>query len=685
MDRHPSLASLAMAFHVAVDEQQQASSSTPIPSSRAWPDAGWHIRHHAYSSTQQRASLLVSSIEDTSGPVSASDAVAVGAPSQRCTFSLLSGPEYHRRYSSLSSRHNLDRTVDEFLQKATNDADVPPGLLDFLERQRNHQLQQQQTQPHSQARPLAHSSLVPTPSMNSVRIRSHRTPPSQSSAAPSHRCDSTTSHKAAMASRASSNNSNVADGKQFCWLVEAVTSEIPRGLEEEDEKKRRSLSAVGGGSSNAHARTRATTVTATAKQLESYLLPQRRYSSHAMTAPPRNSQGATERCHLPAEALRRRYSTIEDVCEGVRGGDGHSNPVIACLDSGASLPRLQRAHRSPSSTAIATNTHPSDCMPSLLQVSNCSPPRRARGNTAKAVTVSIHEVAGVQPHRVQQPREPHQPLHSAQNHVTEHVCAGSDEAVSAVVDCGDGVAADTYQPASSTPLIPAPPSVMPSALRGINTSGSARFAVHSARQSSYVVDDDDSSSRSCVPPAPLLQLSLAAPRASSRMSVSARLVSSAATANAMILSEASITDVSHAKLPPVAAACSMLAPARTSAEKSLFGGLGMPSAQQQQHHHARFRRLHTGGASNHSNSAVKSAGAEAVAAAAAVSLIDVTTAESVSGRMSSYEEMEPSLTAGVVWVGPLASYAASITSPTTGTLTSTTNYCCSGASNSIST
>ncbi|CAJ1985918.1 hypothetical protein conserved [Leishmania donovani] len=404
-----------------------------------------------------------------------------------------------------------------------------------------------------------------------------------------------------------------------------------------------------------------------------------------MAAPRGNSQDATERYSLSASALQRRYRTITDFCQGVRGGDGRGDGTTACFNSAASLTRLQRAYQPLSSTAAVSGSH-SPASSGFLGSRPCSQPE----GVPRVSAAPVYEAAGVQPWG------PPQPPHSAPNRGADSAGAGAAEAAAAaaaVAACGGGDTDATYQPASSASLIPSPPSLMPSVLRGITTSASARFTVSGARRPPHVVDDEDWKSRSCAPPAPLLQLSLAAPRASSRLSVSARLFSGAATANTTILSSASITDVSCANLPSsVAATCGMLAPTPPSADWESFGSLGMSSVQQHHyyphhhhhHHQPRFRRARAGGASNHSSSVVKPTGAEAAAAAAAaVGLIDVITAGSASGRMSSYGEMEPSLTAGVTWIGQISSHAASVTSPTTGTFTSTTNYCCSGASNSM--
>ncbi|CAC22616.1 hypothetical protein LMJF_04_0720 [Leishmania major strain Friedlin] len=714
MDSHASLTSLVMAFHTAVDEQQRSSSNTPFPSSCAWPDAGGPVSHHAYRGTQRRVSSLSlnnegatettaasSAVDGASRPASATAAAAAGASSQQRALSPLSCPEHHRRRSSTSSRHNLDSVVEEFLQKATYDADVPPGLLRFLQIQRNHQLQQQQqAQQHSQLHPRTHSPSVPTPSVNAVRNGARRTPPLQSWAVPLHGLDSATSRKAATAPMATNSNdhdvlfhdysSSCTVGRQFCWLTEAVAPGSPSSVAGEDEETGKALSATGeGGNSSAHARPRPTTATTTVKQPEEDIFQQGHYSSHAMAAPPGNPQDAMERCHLSASALQRRYSTIADFCQGVRDGDGRGDGTTACFDSAASLVRLQRAYQPLSSTATVSSSHSPafvdflgsrpcsqpEGVPRVLRVSDSSLLRRTRSDTGTTLAVSIHEAAGVQPW------EPQQPRHSARNR-------GADSA-----GAGGGDTEATYQPTSSASLIPSPPSLIPSVLRGITTSASARFTVSGARQPPHVVNGEDWRSRSCVPPSPLPQLSLAAPRASSRLSVSARLFSGAATANTTNLSNASTTDVSYANLPSsVAATCSMLAPTPSSADWGSFGSLGMSSVQQYHHHHhhhhhhhqPRFRRVRTGGASNHSSSVFKPTGAEAAAAAAAaVSLIDVITAGNASGRISSYGEMEPSLTAGVTWIGQISSYAASVTSPTTGTFTSTTNYCCSGASNSM--
>ncbi|AYU75852.1 hypothetical protein LDBPK_040720 [Leishmania donovani] len=709
MDSHASLTSLAMAFHTAVDEQQRPSNKTSLPSSCAWPDAGGHFSDHAYRGAQHRASSLSlsnegatdrtatsSAVDGASRPAPATAAAVVGAPSQRRALSPLSCPVHHRSHSSTSSRHDLGSVVEEFLQKATYDADVPPGLLRFLQIQRNHQLQQQQAQQYSQLHPRAHSPSVPTPSVNSVRNGVQRTPPPQSWAVPSRGLDSATSRKAATAPMAANSNDNDAlfhdysssgtVGRQFCWLTEAAPPESPSSVAEEDEKKGKALTASGGGgssSSRAHTRPRPTTATATVKQLEEHIFQRCRDSSHAMAAPRGNSQDATERYSLSASALQRRYRTITDFCQGVRGGDGRGDGTTACFNSAASLTRLQRAYQPLSSTAAVSGSH-SPASSGFLGSRPCSQPE----GVPRVSAAPVYEAAGVQPWG------PPQPPHSAPNRGADSAGAGAAEAAAAaaVADCGGGDTDATYQPASSASLIPSPPSLMPSVLRGITTSASARFTVSGARRPPHVVDDEDWKSRSCAPPAPLLQLSLAAPRASSRLSVSARLFSGAATANTTILSSASITDVSCANLPSsVAATCGMLAPTPPSADWESFGSLGMSSVQQHHyyphhhhHHQPRFRRARAGGASNHSSSVVKPTGAEAAAAAAAaVGLIDVITAGSASGRMSSYGEMEPSLTAGVTWIGQISSHAASVTSPTTGTFTSTTNYCCSGASNSM--
>ncbi|CBZ23305.1 hypothetical protein LMXM_04_0720 [Leishmania mexicana MHOM/GT/2001/U1103] len=671
-----------MSFHTAVDEQQRPSNNTPLPSRCASPDAGGYITGHAHRGTQRQASssslsnegatdttAASSAVDGARQPAPATAAAAVGAPSQRRAFSALRCPVHHRCHSPTSSRHDLDSVVEEFLKKATNDADVPPGLLRFLQVRRNHQRQRQQ----AQLRPLAHSPLGPTLSVNSVRNGAQRAPPPQSWAVPSHGPDSATSRKAATAPMAAnSNDDNVlfhdyssgTVGRQLCWLSEAVAPGSPSGLAEEDEEKDTTLSATGGGGNSAHARPRPTTATATTvKQLEAHMFHQ------------------------------RRYSTVTDVCEGVRGGDSFGDGATACFDSAASLIRLQRAYQPLSSTATVSSSHSPapfgflgsqpcpqpEGVPRALQESGSPPLRRTSSGTGRAHAVPIHKVAGVLPHP-EQPREPHQPPHNAQNRSADS--PGAAEAAVAVVNCGGGDTEDTYQSTSSASLIPSPLSLMPSAQRGITTSASARFTASSARQLPHVVNDADWRSRSGVPPAPLLQLSLAAPRASSRLSVSARFFGGATTANTTILGNASITDVPHANLPSsVAATCGMLAPTTASADWGSFGSLGMSSVQLYQHQ-PRFRLVQTGGASNHSSSATKSTGAEAATAAAAVSLFDVT-AGSVSGRMSSYGEMEPSLTAGVTWIGQLFSYAASVTSLTTGTFTSTTNYCCSGASNSM--
>ncbi|TPP43009.1 hypothetical protein CGC20_9390 [Leishmania donovani] len=575
---------------------------------------GGHFSDHAYRGAQHRASSLSlsnegatdrtatsSAVDGASRPAPATAAAVVGAPSQRRALSPLSCPVHHRSHSSTSSRHDLGSVVEEFLQKATYDADVPPGLLRFLQIQRNHQLQQQQAQQYSQLHPRAHSPSVPTPSVNSVRNGVQRTPPPQSWAVPSRGLDSATSRKAATAPMAANSNDNDAlfhdysssgtVGRQFCWLTEAAPPESPSSVAEEDEKKGKALTASGGGgssSSRAHARPRPTTATATVKQLEEHIFQRCRDSSHAMAAPRGNSQDATERYSLSASALQRRYRTITDFCQGVRGGDGRGDGTTACFNSAASLTRLQRAYQPLSSTAAVSGSH-SPASSGFLGSRPCSQPE----GVPRVSAAPVYEAAG---------------------------------------------------PASSASLIPSPPSLMPSVLRGITTSASARFTVSGARRPPHVVDDEDWKSRSCAPPAPLLQLSLAAPRASSRLSVSARLFSGAATANTTILSSASITDVSCANLPSsVAATCGMLAPTPPSADWESFGSLGMSSP-------------------------------EARAIIAAVS---------ASGRMSSYGEMEPSLTAGVTWIGQISSHAASVTSPTTGTFTSTTNYCCSGASNSM--
>ncbi|AIN95392.1 hypothetical protein LPMP_040680 [Leishmania panamensis] len=668
MGSHASATAPMADFHMTVDEQQQLLNNAPIHNSLARPDSGDHINDHAHHGTQYMTPLSSPRGEDpadkttaslaihgTSEPAPASAVAAVEAPSPgRAALSSLSCPDHYRRRLFASSRHDLDNTVEEFVQRAANDADVPPGLLGFLQRQRQHQPQEQLRQDPQPGL----SPLVSTSSVNSVRSVAQTTPPRQSFALPSQDLDSTAACKAATAPMEvnrddsdvllHSHNSSGSGGTQVYGLTKLAPSDPSSGLAEEDEEEGTTFSVGGGGGGNGHVRPRLTAGMKTARLLAAPLPKQRHCSSHRMTAPSVNPQSTRELRQLCTSALQRRDSTITGVYQGISSGGGAAASTARC-DSTASLMRLQRSHQPvPCTATVSGVTLPvvfrflairscsqPDSVPRVLPASDSSPLPTTSGNTGRALADHLYEVPGVLRQRV-------------------------------------------HPPALSTSVIAFPASLAQSSPRGIDTSAGKRFALADVQKPTQVADEKASKGHSCVPLPPLLQLSSVATRASTQSSASAQLFGGATATNATILSSISITDIPSTNLSSsVAAACGRQAPTSDYATRESYSSLGVSYHQQ-----PRFRRAQLGSVSSHSRSAVKPPTAEAAAAAAA-GLSDIVTAGSISGRRSSYGETDPSLTAGVVWFGMFSSYAPSVTSPTADTPTSTTNYCYSCASSSI--
>ncbi|KAG5512211.1 hypothetical protein GH5_07696 [Leishmania sp. Ghana 2012 LV757] len=727
MSSRASLTAPMVVFHCVVDEQQQLSSSTSTRSDRANADSGDPLNDHAHHDFQYATSLSAPRKERAASPhpekrvangtsgahLAEAAAATVEASPHPSTSSSLSGPAHHYCHSPTSSQQDVVDGVEEFLRKATNDADVPPGLLRFLQRQQSYQWQRPPVQRQSENRPLAYLSLVSTPSTNSVANATHTASSPQSPALPRHGLRSDASLKAAAAATAREtltavngyssddvlhhHHSSGSGGAQFYWSAGAVAlgcSSVSAGEGEQEDLTHSVIGEdeVGGsGGGNTHARSRLTAAAATAKRLEADMYQQRHYRMHATNASSGNANGATERRQPAASALQRRCNTITDVYQGILGansrGDATTVAAAARYDSSTSTVGRQRTPQAVHSTAFPSffsffgsrRGSQTDGLPRVLQVCGGSPLRTASGHLGDARGGCVHEVAGRRLPPQQQPEKSHQPRRSVQN--SETGSAGDAEAAGAVPVCGSDVRESVRRSALSVSPVLSATSLVRSSPQSVASSVSARSNDSAAQAQPNVAGKESLKSRSCVLPPPLPQLWPAAPRASSRALVSKRLFSGVATANSMILRDASITDVPHMDSPPSvgAAACGRLAPIPGSAAKGSCNSVGVSTVPPHQPQ-PRLRRVQVGGLSNHSSSAAKSTGAEAVAAA--VGIIDVVTAGSLSGRLSSYGEVEPSLTAGVAWAGPFSSYAPSITSPTAGTLTST-NYCYSGASSSM--
>ncbi|KAG5487851.1 hypothetical protein LSCM4_07530 [Leishmania orientalis] len=727
MSSRASLTAPMVVFHCVVDEQQQLSSCTSTRSDRATADSGDPLNDHAHHDFQYATSLSAPRKERAADPypekrvtngtsgahLAEAAAATVEASPHPSTSSSLSGSAHHCCHSPTSSQQDLVDGVEEFLRKATNDADVPPGLLRFLQRQQSHQWQRPPVQRQSENRPQAYSSLVSTPSTNSVANATHTASSPQSPALPRHGLRSDAFLKAAAAATAretltavngyssddvlDDHHSSGSAGAQLYWSAGAVAlgcSSVSAGEGEQEDLTHSGLGegeSGGSGGGNTHARSRLTAAAATAKRLEADMYQQRHYSMHASNASSGNANGATERRPPAASALQRRCNTITDVYQGILGansrGDATTVAAAARYDSSTSTVGRQRTPRGVHSAAFPSffsffgsrRGSQTDGLPRVLQVCGGSPLRTASGHLGDAPACCVHEVAGRTLPPQQQPEKSHQPRRSVQN--SGAGSAGDAEAAGAVPVCGSDIRESVRRSALSVSPVLSATSLVRSSPQSVASSVSTRSNGSAAQEQPNVAGKEGLKSRSCVPPPPLPQLCPAPPRASSRALVSKRLFSGVATANSMILSNASITDVPHMDSSPSVGAtvCGRLAPIPSSAAKGSCNSVGVSTVPPHQPQ-PRLRRVQVGGLSSHSSSAAKSAGAEAVAAA--VGIIDVVTAGSLSGRLSSYGEVEPSLTAGVAWAGPFSSYAPSVTSPTAATLTST-NYCYSGASSSL--
>ncbi|KAG5487508.1 hypothetical protein LSCM1_07463 [Leishmania martiniquensis] len=664
MSSHVARTAAVVVLRSVVDEQQPLRSSTAIRSGRANINSGDPVDGHAHRGARYPTSLSASRSE-SAADTKAAHRVAKGTKSAGFVGAATAATEEaSSRRSAASSPRDLGGGVEEFLRKATNDADVPPGLLRFLQSQQSHRSQQQrqQAQRQSENGPRNYS-----PFTNSVLKAANTTSPPPSPAMRSRGLRSDAPFKAAVATTARQTLTAVkgygSDGIQLYRSADAANRGHAIGSAVEGAETHPPHSAIGegedeGGGGNTHAQPSVTAATVTAKQLEANMYQQRHQSIHAMTASSANANGALEQQQPCASALQRRSNAITDVCEGILSVDSCDDAAgvaaMACCDASPSSVDQQCGHGAlAEATHVCHNTPPAflspfgsrpgsqaDGLPRVLPVCDGSPLRKTSDHPSPPPADCVQEAAGGRLPLQQPPETPSQPTSSA------------------------------------SPIL-SPPSLVRSSLQSVANSASAHYTDWGAHEQPNVIGKEALKSRSSVAPTPLPQLWSAAPRASSRTSASTRLFGGAATAGSVLLSGA---DAPHAGSPSsAAAACGRLVPVVGSAAKGSCSSLGATAVP---HHQPqpRLRRVHVGGVGNHSSSGAKSTGAEAVAAA--VGIIDVVTAGSLSGRLSSYGEVEPSLTAGVAWIGPLSSCPPSVTTATAGTLTSA-NYCYSGASNSM--
>ncbi|KAG5511667.1 hypothetical protein JKF63_07264 [Porcisia hertigi] len=707
MDSPTSVTTPTVVSRRVTEEQRRLSSNTPIRSSYARSDTGSNVSDHVYHGNRHLTPFspppkegvtdktTPSNVVDVATSLSLASVAAAAEPTQRRhTVSLSNGP-VHRL--TVSPWDHVDDVIGDFVRETTNDEDVPPGLLQFLQNNPTHR-----EQPQPQSDQLAYPTSISSFGKNATRSASLMAPPLQSSIRPPCAFDSasassrkldkiSTAVSAPMASngndeahhkhRSSGSSTSTSKGTKPCWLAEAVAPGRPSCFAKGDEKKSTTLRTIvggGGGDDDANAGLRKPTATTTAKQIEVHGLPPRLFGSDLMTRPSGQPREAKEWRQPTVSVLQPRYITLTNVSEDICGVDGGGTAAsaggFACGTSTASsMTRPLRAPPSaPSITILSRNPSPailsvhsgklSSPRDGVLQASDGARIRTANGNSSKASVDRLHDVTGGQLHLQQQAEQTDQRRLSTYNRNMDITSANRMEAAAAVVGSGGSllVAGKALHLTLSAPIIRSPPISM-----GAVTSTSARSTapvpavqlLHQ-QQCHHEAEEEEEAKNPPGGPAPTPVLR--------------RPSGCAATANSMIPSTTSSTDTSYANVThALATACGRLAPTSTSVVKGSCNGLGLP----------RSHRVQSGAACHHCSSATKLADFEATA----INLIDVATAASVSDRPSLCGDIEPSLMAGVTWAGSLSSYAPSVTSPTGGTLTSTVNYGQSGVSSSMTT